>query len=150
MTEEPRPLSEVMSQDHRELDELWDRVVATPSTDRPTRRKLYARFRSGLLAHIEEEEADLFPKFDPTDPALRNLVSRLLEEHREIRGILDRIDHELSTGRGEIDPLGFDLINVLGEHNAREERFAYPWLDDHLPPDQVLEVRRRRGSHDPV
>ena len=148
MTGEPRPLSEVMGEDHRELDRSWERVVATPSTDLPTRKERFARFRSGLLAHIEEEEAYLFPKFDPTDPALQNLVSRLLEEHREIRGILDRIDHGLSTGRSEIESLGFDLINLLGEHNAREESFAYPWLDDHLPPDQVLEARRRLGSHD--
>ena len=146
MTEPRRALSEVMGQDHRDLDELWERVAATPATDRPVRERLFVAFRSGLLAHIAEEEERLFPLFDATDPGLRGLVARLLEEHREIRGLLDRIDRELTTGTGNLEELGFELVNVLGEHNAREESVAYPWLDGHLPHDRVLEVERRLGS----
>lgn len=148
MTEEPRPLSEVMAVDHRDLNALWERVTSTSPTDRSERQRLFVEFRSGLLGHIAEEEERLFPLFDETDAILRALVARLLEEHREIRGLLERIDHELSTGTGAIDELGFDLVNVLGEHNAREENFAYPWLDGRLDPDAVREVRQRLGSRD--
>lgn len=148
MTEEPGLLSEVMGRDHRDLDALWERISSTPPTDRSVRQRLFADFRSGLLGHIAEEEERLFPLLDETDPILRALVARLLDEHREIQGLLERIDQELSSGTGAIDELGFDLVNVLGAHNAREENFAYPWLDSRLDPDAVREVRRRLAPRD--
>ncbi len=150
MTEDPPRLSRIMGRDHRDLDELWARVVATPATDREGRRPRFAAFRTGLLAHIAEEEEHLFPVLDETDPALRKLAARLLDEHREIRGILDQIDRAFSSGSGEIEALGLELVNVLGEHNAREEGFVYPWLDGHLSADQVRDVQRRldRGERE--
>ena len=149
MTDEHRPtITDVLGKDHRDLDALWDRVEATPATDRPNRQRIFAAFRSGLLAHIAEEEEQLFPRFDKTDPTLRTLVDRLLAEHREIREVLDRIDRSLRTGDGAIEELGFELVNALGEHNAREESFAYPWLDGRLSPEQVREVQRRLGPRD--
>jgi len=149
MTDDPRPtISGILGRDHRELDELWARVEATPETDRPTRQRIFAAFRTGLLAHIAEEEEHLFPKFDGTDPTLGALVDRLLDEHREIREILRGIDEAIRTGDVAIKRLGFELVDALGEHNAREENFAYPWLDGQLSPEQVEEVRRRLGSVD--
>ncbi len=132
-----------MKGDHQDLDERWTRFDATPASDLAARRMLFASFRSDLLHHIRIEEDTLFPRMIETDPGQRTLVERLLEEHERIRDVLRRIAEALESGTGPIDELSFELVNELGEHNAREEATAYPWLDDHLSPSETAEMIRR-------
>jgi len=141
MTETRVRLSDLMGGDHHDLDERWERFQNTPASDRTRRRTIFDSFRADLLHHIAIEEEELFPRILSADPAQRGLVGRLLDEHRQIKEALDRLSEGLASGSGSIDRLGLELINVLWEHNAREEASAYPWLDDHLTAPEVLEVR---------
>lgn len=146
---EPRPrLSDRMEGDHDDLNERWELFQRTPVSDRATRHELFDSFRSGLTRHIAIEEEDLFPRMLTTDPSQRGLVERLLEEHRGIKDALDRLAQFLETGSGPVDDLAFELTNLLGEHNAREEAYAYPWLDDHLPLAEVDDALRRLRPRD--
>jgi len=61
MTERSVPASEMMGNDHRELDGVWERFRATPESDFVTRREVFDSFRAGLLHHIAIEEDQLFP-----------------------------------------------------------------------------------------
>jgi hemerythrin-like domain-containing protein len=152
LTETRARLSEVMGGDHHDLDDRWERLQGTPESERAARRELFDAFRADLLHHIEIEEDLLFPQMLNQDASLRGLVERLLEEHREIEETLERLAREIDTGSKAVDDLAFELKNILGEHNAREESSVYPWLDDHLAPAQVLEAVGRLGprdSHEP-
>ncbi len=143
----PRRISELLGGEHRDLDEIWERLTETPATDPLARRTLFNSFRDGLLEHIAIEEERLFPWMQEGDPSRRQLVDRLLEEHRRIREHLDRVDRQLGASSASFEAAGLELVNELWEHNAREEAMVYPWLDDHLSPDQLLEVRDRRAAH---
>jgi len=149
MNETRARLSDVMGGDHHDLDDRWELLQRTPESDRVARRELFDAFRADLLHHIDVEEELLFPEMLDQDPLQRGLVERLLDEHREIKATLERLARELDTGSKALDELAFELTNVLGEHNAREESSVYPWLDDHLAPARVLEVIGRIESRDP-
>ncbi len=143
MSAQPPRIGARLEADHRELDELWERFQNVPASDGPTRRERFAGFRSHLLRHIAVEEERLFPRLEEDAPRHRALVARLREEHREIEALLERIDRALVERSERANDLGVELINVLGEHNAREEGSAYPWLNEHFDPDEARSIEQR-------
>ncbi len=125
-------LSELLGDDHRELDTVFEEFRATPVGDRAQRTKLFRGFAEELRTHIGLEEEHLFPRFGEGDPVRRAMVETMLEEHRRILDVLVRTEGRLAGGDGRTDDLEEELINVLWAHNAREENAVYPWFDEHL------------------
>ena len=141
--------SRLLARDHDELDSEWAQILATPATQREVRRERFCGFRDGLLAHIALEEELLFPRLGAADPQARALVARLLEEHRGIQEVLGRLEEDLATDGTHLEALGAALVDVLWEHNAREEGEAYPWFDEHLSTEEILSIRARLAPHAP-
>ena len=142
-----RHLSELLSGDHREIDEQFEEFKATPASETVQRHERFERLAGDLRRHIEVEEARLFPVFGEGDPSRRALVDRMLEEHRRIEAILEEIRLRLDQrGGATTDDLEFELVNVLWEHNAREEGSVYPWFDTHLSNERTREVAQELGA----
>lgn len=139
-------ITQILGDDHRDLDAQWERIRTVSGTDPATRQEMFAAFAAGLLHHIAVEEELLFPVLESADPVRQTLAARLREEHREIRETLHRIEVALSCGPESWEELGTELIDVLWEHNAREEGAAYPWLDEHLRIEQILRVQQAMGG----
>ncbi len=130
-----------MGQDHHDLDAIFGKFRKTPPAERAARNELFSEFSRGLRHHIVIEEGDLFPAIRDRDPTLTGLVDLLYEDHQRIEGILRRIEAKLASSTPETAALESELLDTLGEHNIREESFAYPWLDEHLP-----EPKRREAT----
>jgi hemerythrin-like domain-containing protein len=137
-TEEPP--SKLLSGDHRELDQKFEEFKATPASDMAQRRERFDRFAAELRRHIEVEERLLFPVFGEGDPSRRALVDRMLDEHRQIEVALEGIRLRLDEGNASTGDVEFELVNVLWEHNAREEGAVYPWFDTHLSKDRMRQM----------
>lgn len=147
----PTPsVSELLGGDHRELDDLFERFHDSPPSDRARRAALLAHFAEGLRRHIRIEESDLFPAMAEGDPSLHGLVERLLEDHRRIEDALGRLEARVGTEPAPTNELELDLMNVLWEHNAREEGVVYPWLDEHLAPERRRAVQERMEREPPA
>lgn len=142
MSEPGTPPSKVLGGDHAELDALFEEFQRTPKSESGARLERFAHFEADLRHHIRLEENDLFPEFGEAGAANRALVERLLEEHRRIEGALDRLRGLLEAGREETEPAELELVDVLWEHNAREEGAVYPWFDDHLSPEKARALAR--------
>ncbi len=127
-------VADVLGKDHDDLEEVFERFRKAP--DRDARTATFAEFAQGLRRHIEVEETDLFPAITRADPSLEGLVRMLYEDHKLIENVLRRIEAKIASPSPETGPLETELLNILGDHNIREESFAYPWLDEHLPADQ--------------
>ncbi len=128
----------VLGKDHDDLEEVFQRFRKAPASNREARTATFAEFARGLRRHIGVEETDLFPAITRADPSLEGLVSLLYEDHKLIDTLLRRIEAKIASPSPETGPLESELLNILGDHNIREESFAYPWLDEHLPADQRL------------
>ncbi len=150
MTGPVEPPSRLLSGDHRGLDREFEEFQAAAGYGRDRRQEIFARFAAGLRRHIEVEERLLFPAFGEGDPSHRHLVDLMLDEHRRIEGILDRIRLRLETGPTSTEDLESELVNVLWAHNVREEGSVYPWFDTHLPEERIREVTRALRDPDPT
>lgn len=139
-------ITQMLGDDHQNLDAQWERMCAVSDPDLPARPAMFAAFAAELLHHITVEEELLFPALETADPVRQALVARLRQEHREIKEKLHRIEVEMASGSTSWEELGTELINALWEHNAREEGAAYPWLDEHLSIAQILRVKQAMGQ----
>ncbi len=129
-----------MGQDHHNLDAIFGKFRRTSPADRTARNELFSEFSRGLRHHIVVEESDLFPAIRDRDSTLTGLVDLLYEDHQRIEGILRRMEAKLASPAPDTVALESELLDTLGEHNIREESFAYPWLDEHLPEPERREA----------
>ena len=142
MTDAAGSPAHTLGDDHEALDGWFEKFRATPFAQIGQRRELFERFANGLRRHIAVEERLLFPVFAEGNPAHRVVVELMLEEHRRIKEMLQRIDHQLEAGPASTEDVEVELLNVLWAHNVREEEGVYPWLDTHLSPDLVRSMNR--------
>ena len=123
-------LGDLMEADHARLDELWDRATSAWKGEPDRSAALFREFSVGLLRHIQVEEDLLFPFYaERGEPAERQLVQFLVEEHGEIRSALAALLRKVD---GRADDVGDEetvLRNVLWAHNTREEGLLYPWFN---------------------
>ncbi len=141
------PPSQLLSGDHRELDRKFEEFQATPISRSDERRERFDEFAAELHRHIVVEERLLFPPFGEGDSSRRLLVELMLDEHRRIEDVLQRVRERLAAGPRSTEDLESELVNVLWAHNTREEESVYPWFDAHLPVDLVRAVDRE--LHEP-
>jgi hypothetical protein len=128
---------ELLTQEHRRLDDLFGEFLASPDRDSATRA--IREFDEALRRHTEREEVDVFPV-----AAGGKLVARAGESDR------DRIFRELRLEHVQIRELSGMIVRQLGEagdsggvrglaaslarrwdaHTEREEREAFALLAD--------------------
>lgn len=139
-------VTEFMSRDHDRLDALFQDYQLLRKKDPKAAAGTFARFAEGLRRHIVWEEELLFPVFERrtgmTD-AGPTAVMRL--EHREIQEKLEEIRSGLEHGR---DTVRHEerLLEVLTDHNGKEEMILYPWMDSSATPSEREDVLARMRS----
>jgi hemerythrin-like domain-containing protein len=142
MSDGAEPTSRLLGGDHEELDRRFEEFRTIPPAATGRRNELFDQFATDLRRHIAVEERLLFPVFGDGDPSHRLLVDRMLDEHRRIEEVLQRIHFRLDAAAASTEDLESELLNVLWAHNAREEESVYPWFDTHLSVDLARAVSR--------
>jgi hemerythrin superfamily protein len=62
------------------------------------------------------------------------------QEHREIEKTLDALHKKVQRQDPESDLEEKLLLNILGEHNFKEEHILYPAIDAHTSPEERKKV----------
>jgi hypothetical protein len=108
-------------------------------------RDFLAFHRAELVPHMGDEEAEVFPAFEPFDP---EATARLRREHREIEALAAQLAAVLDEGR---DPAGvmIEIASLLDDHVRYEERGYFMAVQERLDAAALREVgarleRRRR------
>jgi hemerythrin-like domain-containing protein len=127
----PRTVSEALETDHRRLDamlEQAERLVGEGLVQEAAARA--AQFVCGLERHIEMEEQVLFPAFEERTGLRTGPTEVMRHEHRAIRSHLGEITSALAEGStARFRTAAEALVEVLGQHNMKEERILYPMAD---------------------
>ena len=138
-TTEPAPSTTAIRDrflaDHHRLDALLSKLSAAFEANDPEDvAKLWTDFESGLLAHLEAEEATMIP-------ALLRACARdarvIVQEHRHIRSRLAELGVAVDLHTIRLDTAR-DFIDELFAHAENEDRLLYRWADGHLgEPERV-------------
>ena len=92
--------------------------------------------RDELVAHMADEEAIVFPAFDPFDGAA---TDRLRREHREIDGLTSGLRARLDEG-GDPRPLMAEIASLLDDHVRYEERAYFMAVQERLPAARLRAI----------
>ncbi len=129
---------ELLMRDHREVEQLFHQYEAAGQDDGVS---TYAaeKIVTELSIHAAVEEQILYPLLRRADPNQSGLIDHSLEEHQEVKTLLDKVD-----GKPANDP---DVRQVFGqiksaveEHVSEEEGKLFPALRDHVKQDELMQL----------
>lgn len=124
--------------DHDRLDALFQEFLRLKRRDFPTAKLYFKDFLRGLKRHIVWEEDVLFPWFEnKTGIADSGPTHVMRQEHRSIGAALEALHGKVRLADWECDPEADKLMNLLGQHNAKEETVLYPALDQLTGSEEV-------------
>lgn len=141
-----RTVTEYLHTDHRRLDGIFNNFMnAVKGNELDEATKGFREFRLGLKRHIRVEEDILFPVFEQKTGMFDGGPTAVMRmEHKEIQELLDRI---LAAAEGKEPDKAISssnsLINILMEHNMKEEHILYPESDDFLTEEERIEVVKK-------
>ncbi len=116
--------------DHAELRRLFSSLLTQiEEDDPPATQEAWRTFENALLAHLDAEEAQLFPEFVASHPVD---ATQLLAEHAHMRKRLEELG--LATALHTLRAEDFaEFLEELQHHAAHEDRVLYPWAALTLP-----------------
>jgi hemerythrin-like domain-containing protein len=128
-------VAELLAQEHRLLDDLFGRFLASP--DRESAARAIREFDATLRRHTEHEEEHVFPAASGGKLVARagesdgdRIFRELRVEHVQIRELSGMIVRQLSEAGegGAVRNLAANLARRWDAHTAREEREAFAFL----------------------
>lgn len=133
VTDDPnRTITEYFETDHRRLDAIFD-GFQTALKDGEWEKALrhIHEFNLGLRRHIKAEEEVLFPMFEEkTGMTEAGPTFVMKTEHKDIKETLDKLVASTDSRDAKTTSSAASyLLNVLGNHNMKEEHILYPESD---------------------
>ena len=119
--------------DHDRLDSLFQEFCRLKLTNFSEARTYFREFNHGLLRHIRWEEEILFPLFESKTGMKNSGPTEVMRfEHTQIKKNLQDIHDKIRAGEAGDDDSEAMLLEVLTQHNAKEEGILYPAIDSFL------------------
>lgn len=132
---------EFMGNDHDRLDKIFEEFRNMKNTGIKKAKQMFHDFKVGLQRHIVWEEEVLFPIFEnETGMHDAGPTAVMRTEHRKIKDFLERIHNKIVAGDNKTESLEHGLIEVLTEHNNKEENILYPWIDNSVSNEKREEA----------
>lgn len=117
----------VMRNDHRSFEDLFETVLSQIDTEnKAIADEGWTTLERTLLAHIEYEEREVFPRFAARD---RATVDALVEEHQRFRTLLGELGVAVELGALP-EATAKEFFDLLRTHAAREDGAFARWFDD--------------------
>lgn len=141
-----RTVTEFLQTDHKRLDAIFGKFLKDVKEKRwDEAAKGFREFRIGLKRHIRAEEDILFPVFEEkTGMSEGGPTAVMRMEHQEIQELLDKI---LAAADAKNDAQTADaasrIVNILMDHNMKEEHILYPESDEFLSETERSEVVKK-------
>jgi hypothetical protein len=123
-----RSAVDVLGEQHRELVELCDRLVAAPS------RNLRDVVVATLSRHLSAEEQYLYPAIRKVVPGGEDLAARELAEDKALLVLLQRVQKGRDFG---------ELAAAVRRHVAADSEELLPVLTQMVPVEDLIRVGNR-------
>ncbi len=126
---------DVLSEDHREVDALIQRIWA--ETDPAARRDLADVMISELVRHSVAEEMFVYPAMLLHLPDGEQAVAHDTEEHKDLERTMKSLESAKPDG-AHFEELLRHLETVLRDHVSDEESEQFPALRQHVPHAELV------------
>jgi len=139
-----RLITNYFEADHDRLDVLFRHFQAHKRNDFPKAKSYFRNFLRGLKRHIVWEEEILFPIFETKSgmPAGVGPTQVMRMEHRQIGAALEKIHDKVREQNPDSDADEKALLDVLGQHNMKEESILYPGIDELISEQDAADMFR--------
>jgi hemerythrin-like domain-containing protein len=127
---------ELLKEDHRKLQGLFEQVKATDSERQ--RKQFYKKIKAELETHIYIEEKVLYPTLKKTEE-FNEMALEAVEEHLQIKTLLRDMDR-LSEGSERFDPKLMVLIENVAHHVEKEESEMFPEVERSFSEEQLEDL----------
>jgi uncharacterized protein (DUF2249 family)/hemerythrin-like domain-containing protein len=148
-----RTVTEFFQSDHRRLDSIYGRFSEDVREKRWEEAvEKFRAFRFGLKRHIRIEEDILFPVFEEKTGMREGGPTFVMRgEHKEIQELLDEVlaSTEGKNPEGVFRAATF-LLQMLADHNMKEENILYPESDAFLTEEERRSVVKRAQAFGPA
>ncbi|HEX2960169.1 MAG TPA: hemerythrin domain-containing protein [Ignavibacteriales bacterium] len=112
------------------------RLESVPESPKEKARRALEFYESDLVVHFAAEEKVLYPFVKGKDKILDGLFKEIMEEHKEIRHLVESL-LQAETGLEEkLDTLG----RLLEGHIRKEERELFPRIQEVFSEDELNEL----------
>jgi hemerythrin superfamily protein len=137
VADQQRNVIEILTEDHREVEEMFGELTA--ATDPDERRRITDDITIELVRHAVAEEAHLYPAVREHVPGGDELADKEISDHAGIERILKELEDTDAAGEG-FTTLTRRLIDEVSEHVEDEETNLFPQLDAHTTKEQLLDL----------
>lgn len=141
-----RTVTDYLQTDHRRLDGIMERFSSAVREGRwADALSDFREFNLGLRRHIRIEEEVLFPAFEEKTGMVDSGPTFVMKmEHTEIKDLLERILNATeATDASTVSNASNGLINILTDHNMKEEHILYPESDSFLSDSERVQVVKK-------
>lgn len=134
-------LSAAPKRKHREIDSGIETSLGKLDCGSVQLEPLIAALEA-LRRHIYPEGVFLFPPIRETGMVRPIFV--MMREHGDLWHVIDTLTTLLDDGKDSagLHAACLRLLDLLGEHNSKEEPIIYPHADPDLPPQTSTELAR--------
>jgi hemerythrin-like domain-containing protein len=140
----PQDVIEVLTEDHREVEEMFVKLEAMQPATTPAQRKrrkdLVDQVTIELIRHAVAEEAEVYPAVQ--DKLTKKEAERARKEHAEAEETMKRLE------RLEPEDSGFEaelstLMREIRDHVAEEEGEMFPRMREVFTQDELDKLGSR-------
>jgi hemerythrin superfamily protein len=139
MSTERRDVIEVLTHDHREVEELFTKLEGASPHDGETRRELTDEVTIELVRHSVAEEMYLYPAARKYLPDGDEIADKEIAEHSETEKTLKALE-KADAGGSEFSVLLTELMSEVRLHIREEEEVLFPALAEHADLAELFKL----------
>ena len=133
---------EMLKQQHREVDDLFEEFEGAGVGAKKTKSKICMQIADALAVHAELEEQIFYPEAKQASNKVEDLLREAVEEHLSVKRLLADI-----MAAGLDDPQLDAKVSVLKEqvqhHVEEEEKELFPKVKKACSAEQLEDMGRR-------
>ena len=135
---------ELLTSDHREVEQLFHQYEAA-GNDAGVAKYAADKIITELSVHAAVEEQILYPLMRKADPDQSVLVDHSLEEHQEVKTLLDKVDGR-DANEPEIRQIFAKIKSAVEEHVSEEEGKLFPALRSQVKQDELMQLGEKMAK----
>jgi iron-sulfur cluster repair protein YtfE (RIC family) len=134
-------LYQMLIQDHRAVDDLFEKIEKSGEGASKTRQQLFDKLRQELELHTQLEEHIVYPDFKKHS-GVKDFIGEALEEHGEVKKMLQQLGR-MEPGAADWSARIKDLKEAVQHHVKEEEQEIFPAARKEISKDETDDLARR-------